>query len=261
MTPTPLRLVQFTDLHLYGDAGRRLRGVTTLPAFEAALATARARIAPWSAVLLTGDLVQDDAEGYRHVRRLLGNSSVPVLCICGNHDEPGPMRATLGSAPFQVDGIAEFGPWLVVMLDSFLPGAASGRLSDAELARLDAALAARPRHHALVCLHHQPVPVGSRWIDDLPLENPEALFAVLDRHPQVRALLWGHVHQVYDGERRGVRLLGSPATSAQFKPRVDSFEIDDLPPGFRWLDLHADGRIDTGVGWTDPAWPSPGAYS
>ena len=252
MTPTPLRLVQFTDLHLYGDAAKRLRGVTTLPAFEAALATARERVAPWSAVLLTGDLVQDDPAGYQHLRRLLGASPVPVLCIGGNHDEPAPMRAALGSAPFQVDGIAEFGSWLVVMLDSFLAGAASGRLTGAELARLEAALADHPRHHALVCLHHQPVPVGSRWIDELPLENAAELFAVLDRHPQVRAVLWGHVHQVYDGERRGVRLLGSPATSAQFKPHVDSFAIDDLPPGYRWLDLHADGRIDTGVGWTAP---------
>jgi Icc protein len=256
VTSTPLRLVQFTDLHLYGDAGRRLRGVVTLAGFEAALATARECVAPWCAVLLTGDLVQDDPEGYRHVRRLLGNSPVPVLCICGNHDEPEPLRAALGSAPFQVDGHAEFGRWLIVMLDSYLAGAASGRLSATELARLDATLAAHAHQHALVCLHHQPVPVGSRWIDELPLENPDDLFAVLDRHPQVRAVVWGHVHQVYDGDRHGVRLLGSPATSAQFKPRVDSFAIDDLPPGFRWLDLYADGRIETGVGRTDPGEPA-----
>jgi hypothetical protein len=23
--------------------------------------------------------------------------------------------------------------------------------------------------------------------------------------------------------------------------------VDDLPPAYRWLDLHADGRIETGV--------------
>jgi Icc protein len=54
-----------------------------------------------------------------------------------------------------------------------------------------------------------------------------------------------------------VRLLGTPSTSAQFKPRVDHFEIDDLPPAFRWLDLYPDGRLDTGLCWVDPGTLAP----
>src|SRR5271169_6146442 len=76
----PVRLVQFTDLHLYGAADGRLRGIATRPSLEAALALAR-REAPWEALLLTGDLVQDDAAGYAHVRELFGDSPVPVYCI------------------------------------------------------------------------------------------------------------------------------------------------------------------------------------
>jgi len=248
VSPAPLRLVQFTDSHLFGSPDRLLRGVATLANFEAVLAAAHASAAPWSAVLLTGDIVHDDPGGYAHVRRLLGASPVPVLCLPGNHDIPAAMREALGTAPFQTGGHATLGPWLLVMLDSYVPGTDAGQLAPAELARLDATLAAHPDRHALVCVHHHPVDVGSRWIDALALENAAALFAVLDRHPQVRAIAWGHVHQAYDGERRGVRLLGSPATSAQFKPRLDTFAIDDLPPGFRWLDLYADGRIATGTG-------------
>jgi Icc protein len=137
----PTRIVQFTDLHLYGAVDGRLRGVATLPALEAALATARAREAPWEAVLLTGDLVQDDAAGYGHVRRLFGASPVPVYCIPGNHDEPAPMRAALAGEPFQICGSARHGEWLFVMLDSYQHGLAAGRLGQGELARLDALLA------------------------------------------------------------------------------------------------------------------------
>jgi Icc protein len=249
----PTRIVQFTDLHLYGSADGRLRGVATLPALEAALATAHAREAPWEAVLLTGDLVQDDAAGYLHVRRLFRASPVPVYCIPGNHDEQGPMRATLSAPPFQICGTARHGEWLLVMLDSYEHGMAAGRLGEDELARLDAALAAHADRHALVCLHHHPIAAGSRWLDTVGLENGEALFEVLDRHRNVRALLWGHVHQAFDGERDGVRLLATPSTCAQFKPGSDNFAIDERPPGYRWFELHADGRVETGVVWVETA--------
>ena len=249
----PARIVQLTDLHLYGAADGRLRGVATLPALQATLAAALARHAPWDALLLTGDLVQDDAAGYAHVRTLFGSAPTPVYCIPGNHDEIAVMRSALAARPFQVCGSALHGEWLLVMLDSYLHGMAHGRLADAELARLDATLAAHPGKHALVTLHHQPVPVGSRWLDSVGLENPAALFAVLDRHPNVRALLWGHVHQEWEGARNGVRLMCTPSTCAQFKPGSDSFALDRSPPGYRWLELHADGRLETAVEWVAAA--------
>lgn len=253
MSRAPTRIVQFTDLHLYGAADGRLRGIATLPALEAAIATAVAREAPWEALLLTGDLVQDDAAGYQHVRRLFGASPVPVYCIPGNHDEQGPMRAALATRPFQVCGTARHGEWLLVMLDSYQHGMAAGRLGAGELARLDAALAAHADQHALVCLHHHPVAAGSRWLDTVGLENGDALFEVLDRHRNVRVVLWGHVHQAFDGERRGVRLLATPSTCAQFKPGSDQFAIDQRPPAYRWLELHADGRVESGVVWVEAA--------
>jgi len=248
---TPVRLVQFTDLHLYGSADGCLRGIATRPALEAALALARRREAQWDALLLTGDLVQDDAAGYGQVRELFGASTVPVYCIPGNHDEIGAMRAALAAQPFQIGGTACHGEWLLVMLDSYLQGMTAGRVGEQELERLDAALAAHPGRHALVCLHHHPVPMGSRWLDSVRLENPAALFDVLDRHSNVRLLVWGHVHQAWEGTRRGVRLLCTPSTCAQFKPGSDGFAIDQRPPGYRWFRLHADGRADTGVEWVE----------
>jgi 3',5'-cyclic-AMP phosphodiesterase len=249
--PAPLRIVQFTDLHLFGAADGQLRGVATLPALAATLAASQHRETHWDATLLTGDLVQDDPSGYARVRELFGAASTPVYCIPGNHDEIGAMRAALATRPFQVGGTAQHGNWLFVMLDSYLHGKAGGRLADAELVRLDQALAAHPDKHALVCLHHHPVPMGSRWLDTVSLENPAALFEVLDRHQNVRVLLWGHVHQAWEGTRHAVRLLCTPSTCAQFKPGSDGFAIDRRPPGYRWFRLHADGRVETAVEWID----------
>jgi len=259
--PTPLRIVQFTDLHLFGAADGQLRGVATLPALEATLAAARKRESAWDATLLTGDLVQDDPSGYARVRDLFGGSTAPVYCIPGNHDELPAMRAALAAPPFQIGGSALHGAWQFVMLDSYLHGKAGGRLAASELERLDGELAAHADRHALVCLHHHPAPMQSRWLDKVDLENPDALFEVLDRHQNVRVLLWGHVHQAWEGERRGVRLLCTPSTCAQFKPGSDSFAIDRRPPGYRWFRLHGDGRVETAVEWIDAGALAPRVHS
>jgi Icc protein len=84
-------------------------------------------------------------------------------------------------------------------------------------------------------------------MDAIGLEDGEAFFAVLDRHPQVRGALWGHIHQAFDGRRGKVRLMGSPSTSVQFLPCSQDLAMDSATPGLRWLELYPDGRLETGI--------------
>ena len=136
-----IRLLQLSDPHLFGRADRALRGVVTRASLQAVLRHARAHHWDADALLLTGDLVNDDAAGYAAVRELLGNLGKPVWCLPGNHDDIGAMRRELAAAPFAIGGHHDLGAWRVIMLDSCVPGQALGRISAAELARLDAALA------------------------------------------------------------------------------------------------------------------------
>ena len=80
-----VRLIQFTDMHLFGDAAGRLRGVASLPALQAAIADAQRRCSRPDGVLLTGDLVQDDPDGYRWIRHVFGTfasaGAVPAPAI------------------------------------------------------------------------------------------------------------------------------------------------------------------------------------
>lgn len=246
-----VRLVQFTDPHLYGDERATLRGVATLPALTRTLDLARAREWPVDAVLVTGDLVQDDVAGYKHFRRIFGALDAPVLCIPGNHDEPQALRRELSGKPFITEGHVDFGPWRVVLLDSSIPHSARGRVSRESLAALDSALSAADTKHTLICLHHHPVAMSSRWLDEVGLENAAEFFDVVDRHRNVRAILWGHVHQSYDALRKNVRLLATPSTCAQFLPRADEFAVDDRPPAYRTLELRPDGTLSTEVVWVD----------
>ncbi len=239
-----LELVHFTDPHLFGDPARALRGVPTLPALRAVLAAAQQHIAAAEAVLATGDLVQDDAGGYAHFRSEFGRLGRPVLCIPGNHDILPAMRSELATAPFQLGGTWDARDWRIILLDSSVPGETGGALEDSALAWLERCLQGAGRRHVLVCLHHHPIAMHSRWLDTVGLANGKAFTSILRRFPAVRAVLFGHVHQDFDQVVEGLRMIATPSTCSQFKPGSDDFAIDDTPPAWRTLTLHADGRID-----------------
>jgi Icc protein len=246
-----VKVLQFTDPHLPGSPGGQVRGVPTEATLERCVAHAARRHPKPDAVLLTGDLAHDDPGGYALLRARFAGAGAPVHCLPGNHDDPAAVRSALGGAPFVHDFARRHGEWLIVMLDSTVPGEHHGHLDAEELARLDAALSAQPGAHALVCLHHHPVPHGSAWLDELMVDNAAEFFDVLARHPGVRALAWGHTHQPFEGMHGRIRLMGTPSTCVQFAQDADEFEVDGRPPAYRWIELSADGGIETGVEWVD----------
>ena len=247
----PVRLLHITDTHLFADPTRALRDVVTRESLAAVLAAARAQPQwPPAAVLATGDLSEDESrEAYQAFVDLLAPLGLPVHCLPGNHDDPAQMRGLLDHAPFSLCETPGFGGWRVVMLSSRVAQSPAGRLGEEELARLDAVLSAHDHAHALVCVHHQPLPMGSRWLDRHMLADAQAFRRIIAMHPKVRGVLWGHVHQVSDRELDGVRWLSTPATCGQFLPGSDRFATDTRPPAWRWLALHADGTIETEVCW------------
>jgi Icc protein len=86
-------------------------------------------------------------------------------------------------------------------------------------------------------------------LDNVGLAQAEEFWRVVERHAQVRAVIWGHVHQVYEGRRGNVRLFATPSSGAQFVPHSDRYAVDSAPPAYRRFQLHADGRIETEVHW------------
>ncbi|MCF7201118.1 3',5'-cyclic-AMP phosphodiesterase [Pseudomonas oligotrophica] len=240
-------LVQITDSHLFAEADGRLLGLDTRDSLSKVIDLVLAEQPAIDLVLATGDLSQDGSvASYQCFREQSARLGAPARWCPGNHDELPAMREVAEPARL-LEPLVEAGPWRVLLLDTLVPGAVFGRLADAQLALLDATLAQAPERHHLICLHHHPVSIGSRWMDRIGLHNADALFEVLDRHANVRALLWGHIHQEFDGWRAGVRLLASPSTGVQFAPGSEDFQVDTRAPGYRWLRLLADGRLETGV--------------
>ena len=59
------------------------------------------------------------------------------------------------------------------------------------------------------------------------------------------ALVWPY--RGIDQQRKGVRLLASLSTCVQFAPGSEEFQVDHEAPGYRWLRLYPDGRLETAV--------------
>ncbi len=243
-----MRLLQFTDTHLYAQPEHALYGLNTDRTCRQVLASARRAQRAADLVLLTGDLVHDASpQGYQRLAAHVAQLGSPALALAGNHDEPALMARLWQDGPVSYRPEQALGSWRIVLLNSHVPGRDHGRLGGEQLAAMDEGLAAHSHRYTLVCIHHHPVPVGSEWMDAIGLQDADELWGVLNRHRQVRGVLWGHVHQTYDGEHNGIRLMGTPSTCMQFKPRCAEFELDPLPPGYRWLELGPEGEIETGV--------------
>ncbi|TXS93820.1 3',5'-cyclic-AMP phosphodiesterase [Parahaliea maris] len=244
-----VRLCQFTDCHLGAELGGRLLGMDTDHSMLAVVEQARRDGRSADLVLATGDLADGGAPAaYRRLQSALAAFCPRQFWLPGNHDDCAAMQAVPGSERI-MSGDIRVGAWQIILLNSQVPGEIGGEIGPMQLRALDEALsgASEAGLHSLICLHHQPVAIGCAWLDEQMVADADALFAITDRYPGVKALLWGHIHQEVDRQRGSVRLLASPSTCVQFAPGSEDFQADDLPPGYRWLELHGDGRIDTGV--------------
>ena len=254
-------VVQLTDSHIFADARQRLLGMDTYASLNAVIDLVQAECEQIDLVLATGDITQDaSAQGYQRFIEAVSRLPRPCHWIPGNHDDAA-LMAQLGDKHDLNRDWVDMGAWRIVLLDSRVPGHTHGSLAPGQLERLDQALAGAGARHVLVCLHHHPVPIGSDWMEPLGLHNAAQLLNRLDADQRVRGVLWGHIHQQLEQQRGTVQLLATPSTCVQFAVASRDFATDTQAPGYRWLRLHDDGRIETAVSRLphDAFLPDPGA--
>lgn len=205
-------------------------------------------------LLITGDLCQDESwGGYVRLGELLAASPLAVLpppwLLSGNHDHGLRLRAALGRrAVIAPAEIVEAG-WQVLLLDSQLPGRLEGQLGARQLAWLDRRLQASDLP-LLVALHHPPRAIGDPMLDAIALADGPVLLDRLRSCGRLRGLVFGHVHQHWQGQFGApglagaeVPLLACPSTLCAF-PAVQPCPLGRAEdPGARLLELTSAGGI------------------
>src|SRR5213082_374373 len=233
----PFLLVQLSDPHIGATWGGDADPVAGLAATVEAVR--RLPDAP-DAVLMSGDLADNAADGeYELVHELLGQLGAPAYVLPGNHDDRDALRRNFdlpGAVGTPVQYAVNLGPLRLVVLDSTRPGEDRGELDTGRLRWLDTELARAPDRLTVLALHHPPVSTGIAAWDELglPAADRRALGDVLERHPQVRRIVAGHVHRTMTAELAGRAVLAVPSTYVQTRLSFNSDEIETAaePPGF-----------------------------
>jgi len=240
----PIRVAQVTDCHLPADPRRRYRGINPRLNLEALLVKIEAKRP--DLLLLTGDLSEDGSSvSYQALRSVFQSLQVPLLALPGNHDDPARLEASFPGSPVDGISVSVHGVWQIVRLNSCMPCRPEGRIGARAIAELETHLAGNGGQAQLVVLHHQPIAVGNPWIDRYPLLNPTPLLQTIDRHSNVKAVVWGHIHQAFAGTRNGVAMLGGPSSAINTVPGVQKFTPDGAGPVCRWLELNGDHTFST----------------
>lgn len=252
MIDRPVRIIQITDPHLHAHPEGTLLGLNTEYSLSIVLEHIRQASLQADFILATGDITQDGsvAACTRFLTLLQQYLPIPCYWLPGNHDNPLHMAQALNQAHWGQQ-VIDAGCWQIILLSTHVTGRVYGELSLFELELLYRQLHDHPHKPTLIAFHHHPVAMGSEWLDAHAIRNADAFFRVIDPFPQVRAVLWGHVHQEFSLQRQGVWLWATMSTCVQFHPQQQDFGIDTQGPGYRVLDLHADGRIDTWVSRVD----------
>jgi Icc protein len=245
-----VNVLHLTDSHIQREPDTVYKGLDPRLSLQAIVRDACEQ--DWQAdlVLLTGDMSHDGSiESYEFLRDIMqALPQAPVYHLPGNHDQADVMRAVLQGGNLSSDRYVLHGGWQFILLDSCLPDdEVGGELAEMELDFLSTCLASNPQFPALVALHHQPVDVGSSWIDAVGLSNKQQFNKLIHTFPQVRAVLWGHVHQEFSLALNDVLYMTTPSTWVQFMPGADVCLYDDLQPGYRRIQLQESGRISTSV--------------
>lgn len=183
-------------------------------------------------------------EQFEAARACFAGLERPWHAFLGNHDHYARLEgervdgyAILGQpeAPRSIDAAG----WRLVLVDTTLPGEHHGELDAERLAWLAGALdeTREARTPTLVLMHHHPVlpEHADQYPNTIGIvpEQSLALFDLIGRHPQVRAVLIGHTHR-----NRVRRYPGAGDT-----PFAEVHCTKDYPGGWAHYRLFEDGSL------------------
>lgn len=248
--PADFSFVHFTDTHIMAGGTWDNGQVDTSASLRRVIATINALEPAPAFAIVGGDLTSPDLlergrmlasdewmPSYRLLREIVGGLRCPAHFLLGNHDDRPAFYRVMGDRTTNLDGPQHWsfdhGGCHFVGLDSLVPGKAWGEISAPQLEWLDADLRTHGEQPTLIFVHHHPWPLGLAWMDAMSLRNGEQLIGILERHPSVRWIVCGHVHQDYEVQRGKLTMLTTPSTCFQVSKVSQTYKVLAGPPGFR----------------------------
>jgi len=233
-----------SDLHLTKDGGP-IWETNTMEHFNQSIDIIRG-LPKIDAILVTGDVSDDGSEWtYQYADRLFSTLGIPTLCCPGNHDslkmmleEYKPSFCKFLPPSSIIDG------WKIVMLNSVIPAdenpdqnKARGFLSDESLDYVIQEL--EEGLPTIIALHHPPLEPGG-WLNRRLLENRDEFNQTINRYPNARLVIYGHIHYFSDVQKGHIRYSSSTSVGFAFDKDLPKFQIADGLEGFSLIEINND---------------------
>tara|TARA_B100001559_G_scaffold41473_1_gene30752 strand:- start:372 stop:1130 length:759 start_codon:yes stop_codon:yes gene_type:complete len=245
-----IKLVHITDMHLSKSKETLYKELNPFDSYIEVLSNIKQSNWKPDALIVTGDISNDGSiESYKNAFNEFTSLKIPILCIPGNHDCKKNLITCLPqntSCTLQI-----ISNWVFIGLDTSLKENPSGFLNSNELSKLKTRIKEHYKKNIIICLHHQPVLISSKWIDEIGLENKEEFFEMIEEYKNIKGMFFGHIHQEFNSNLNNIGIYGTPSTCRQFKPGKKKFELDVLPPAYRRIELSRNGTINSCVVWMD----------
>lgn len=170
------------------------------------------------AMVLSGDLI--DGGTHQDYLRLLNllDIGVPIYAVAGNHDvchsdgAPYPHTKLYRHARnlYLSTRTIDYRGQRILCVNTSVYGCTHGQISKRDLTFLRTHINA----HAIVVMHHPPLPIGARWLDQIGLINAHDFWRIVGDMPIT--ILCGHVHQALVLRHKRTQVICAPSLSRPF---------------------------------------------
>jgi len=167
-----LQFAHITDTHLLNQSEDTFNGLNTKNTLELVLSHIQSSYADIDFLLLTGDVSQTgDKKSYQALKTVIHQYKFPIYCVPGNHDTPKLLQQVISNCPNDSINIIKLGKFSLVLLNSWVDKQNHGEISQHCLQQLEDHLKNSENQFNIFAIHHSPVLINSRWLDELGLLN------------------------------------------------------------------------------------------
>lgn len=216
-----MKIIHVTDTHLV-RRGDHLHDLDPFERLREAVRDIRDHHADARLCVITGDLTHHGRlEEYEAFREAIAELPMPVRLLIGNHDDRTAFRTAFPDVALDAAGFVQHEAVIedeaLLFLDTNEPGTHAGRYCSARMAWLSERLRehAHRRRRIMLFMHHAPMRLGMKSMDDLMLADHEDLAGTIRAAGGVAYVVFGHVHRPVSGLWAGTPFTAIRGTNHQ----------------------------------------------
>lgn len=222
-------MLQITDTHLFKNNDDEMFGVKPNEQLEKLITHLLSLKLSIDMIFLTGDVSQDmSPESYQYAVAQLSRFKKVTCWIPGNHDDFKTMLIEFNKSIYLQPPVVFKKPGQTfIFLNTKYKDVDSGYFNAEDKQLIEETMAVtRKDENVCIVMHHHPVKTNTPLIDHYILENCDEFWKTIDRYPNIKNIICGHVHGDYTLKHGDVTVHASMASCLQWVKGTEKMAID-----------------------------------